>query len=77
VRRRADPLRPAGEDLPPASGALEVVQESWLIVLRDLDCRSAKPSTPPGPLFAAGRFRPLDDQWPRQWAIGPAPSEPT
>jgi RNA polymerase sigma-70 factor (ECF subfamily) len=27
----------------------------------------------PGPLIAGGRFRPLDDEWPRHWAIGPTP----
>ena len=27
----------------------------------------------PPPLFARGRFRPLDDRWPRHWAIGPTP----
>jgi RNA polymerase sigma-70 factor (ECF subfamily) len=82
--------------------AEEVVQESWLIVLRDLDryegrsslqmgcwassstwrvtSRAERRCTPPDealdaprPLFAGGRFRPLDDEWPRHWAIGPAP----
>lgn len=83
--------------------AEEVVQESWLTVLRHLDRyegrsslrtwvlgivinvarsrgRAERRCTPtdepldaPRPLFAGGRFRPLDDEWPRHWAFGPIP----
>jgi RNA polymerase sigma-70 factor, ECF subfamily len=83
--------------------AEEVVQESWVTVLRHLAAfegrsslrtwvlgivinvarsrgRAERRCTPaeevldnPGALFPAGRFRPLADEWPRHWAIGPTP----